>query len=301
MKKLLKWIGIGLGALVGTIALALAVLCTVSLVKFNRQYTIAATTLTIPSDAATIAEGQRQFHTRGCIDCHGEDGAGKMVVDDPLLGTVMAANLTAGNGGIGATYQASDWERAIRHGVKPNGKPLFIMPSHEYYPTNDSDLAALIAYVQSLPPVDHTPTPVAVGPLGHVLHATGMFPVVPAEVIDHTAPRPQAVAKGKTKAYGEYLANTCKGCHGAGLTGGAIPGVPTEPPYPANLTPDLTTGLGQWQEADFVTALRTGVRPDGTALAASMPWPAFKNMTDEELGALWLYLQSVPAQAEGNR
>jgi mono/diheme cytochrome c family protein len=160
---------------------------------------------------------------------------------------------------------------------------------------------ALIAYIKSLPPVDHIVTPIRIGLIGRLLHVTGLATVAPAEIIDHAAPRPQTVAKGRTKEYGAYLANICKGCHGAELSGGAIPGASAEQPDPANLTPDPVTGLGQWQEADFVTAMRTGVRPDGTQLATQMPWQAFQHMTDEELGALWLYLQAVPAKPEGNR
>lgn len=159
----------------------------------------------------------------------------------------------------------------------------------------------MISYVKSLAPVDQRPVPIYVGPTARILHATGLFPLVPTEVIDHSAPRPQDVAKGKTKEYGEYLANTCKGCHGAGFSGGPIPGIPAQPPYPANLTADVATGLGSWQEADFVTALRTGIRPDGTLIASAMPWQTFQGLTDDELDALWLYLQSVPTQAAGNR
>ena len=97
----------------------------------------------------------------------------------------------------------------------------------------------------------------------------------------------------RRREYGEYLANTCKGCHGAGFSGGPIPGIPAQPPYPANLTADVATGLGSWQEADFVTALRTGIRPDGTLITSAMPWQTFQGLTDDELDALWLYLQSV--------
>lgn len=159
----------------------------------------------------------------------------------------------------------------------------------------------MISYVKSLAPVDQRPVPIYVGPTARILHATGLFPLVPTEVIDHSAPRPREVAKGKTKEYGEYLANTCTGCHSTGLSGGPIPGIPAQPPYPANLTADVATGLGTWQEADFVSALRTGMRPDGTQIATAMPWQTFKTMTDDELGALWLYLQSVPSKAAGNR
>ncbi len=300
-KKLLKWMGIVLGSLIGILVVALIAVYIVSTLRLNKSYTIPATTLVIPNDAATIAEGQRQFSTRGCVDCHGANGAGKMVIDDFLVGTVMGSNLTTGQGGVGSLYQDADWERAVRHGVRSTGKPLVIMPSHEYNPINDEDLVTLIAYVKSLAPVDQAQTPIAVGPLGRILLLTGMVPLLPAEVIDHDAPRPQAVAKGATVEYGEYLAKTCSGCHGATLSGGPIPGVPSEGPYPRNLTADVETGLGKWQEADFVTVMRTGVRPDGSQLSAGMPWQAFKVMTDEELSALWYYLQSVPAQPYGNR
>jgi hypothetical protein len=74
-----------------------------------------------------------------------------------------------------------------------------------------------------------------------------------------------------------------------------------EEPYPANLTPDGATGLGDWTEADFIRALREGKRPDGSSLSPQMPWMAFGQMNDTELKALWLYLQSVPAQPYGNR
>lgn len=300
MRKILKWTGIVVGSLLGILLVALTAIYGLSMVRLQRSYTIPATTLTIPTDTAAVAEGKRQFFTRGCIDCHGENGAGKMVIDDPLVGTVMGSNLTTGQGGVGKLYQAADWERAIRHGVGYDGRPLVIMPAHEYNPMNDGDLTALVAYLQALAPVDHERTPLYLGPLGRILHVSGMVTVVPAEVIDHTAPRPQTVARAATKEYGAYLAKTCTGCHGATLSGGPIPGVPSDGPHPRNLTPDAT-GLGTWQEADFVKALRTGVRPDGSALSTTMPWPAFQQMTDEELKALWLYLQSVPAKPYGNR
>lgn len=301
LMKILKGVCIGLGSVIGILLVALAVIYGLSMARLNRSYTVPITLLTIPTDAATVAEGQRQYATRGCVDCHGENGAGKIVVDDPLVGTVMGSNLTAGAGGIGRRYQDADWVRAIRHGVRPDGKPLVIMPAHEYNPINDTDLALLIAYVKSLPPVAQERAPLKIGPLGRILHVSGMVPIVPAEVIDHQAPRPQAIAKGATKEYGAYLAKTCTGCHGATFSGGPIPGVPSNGPAPRNLTPDKETGLGAWQAADFAKAIRTGVRPDGSQLSTTMPWPAFQQMTDEEVSALWLYLQSVPAKPYGNR
>ncbi len=302
LKKSLKWTGIVLGAVIGLLLVAVVAIYVISSLRLNKTYDVPGTLLTIPTDAAAIAEGQRQFSTRGCVDCHGPDGAGKIVIDDPLVGTIMASNLTSGNGGIAGQYaEGADWERAIRHGVGADRKPLVIMPSNEFNPINDEDLATMVAFIHSLPPVDHETAAIAVGPLGRILYVTGLVTVVPAEVIDHTAPRPEAVAKAATKEYGEYLAQSCTGCHGKNLSGGPMPGVPGEGPYPRNLTPNMETGLGTWQEADFVQTIRTGVRPDGSVLAVGMPWQAFSAMNDDELSAIWLYLQSVPAQPYGNR
>lgn len=303
MKKIIKWIGWSLAAVVGLVGVALLGIYVASSLHLNKTYEIQPAAVTIPTGAAAVAEGRRQFLTHGCIDCHDMDGAGKLVIEDPLLGTVIGANLTPGQGGVGQIYTDADWVRAIRHGVGADGKPLVIMPSLEYNLMNDEDLGHLVAYLKTLPAVDRTPSPPTLGPLGRFLIVGNVFPILPAEEIDHTAPRPAAIAKGPTTAYGHYLASqTCMGCHGEGLSGGAIPGVPSEPPLPRNLTPDQETGLGNWSQVDFVQAIRTGQRPDGTTIdPTKMPWPAFQHLTDEEISALWLYLQSVPAKPYGNR
>ncbi len=61
-----------------------------------------------------------------------------------------------------------------------------------------------------------------------------------------------------------------------------------------NLTPDKETGLGNWSMGEIVTALRTGVRPDGRVLAPIMPWKSFANLTDADALAIAAYLQSLP-------
>jgi mono/diheme cytochrome c family protein len=302
MKKVFKWLGIVLAGLVGLILLAYVGVYFMSESRLNKTYDVQPETVTVPTDAEALAEGKRIFATRGCVDCHKENGAGGEFINDPLLGQINAANLTAGQGGIGGTFTDRDWVRAIRHGVDPQGKPLWVMPSEEFNAINDSDLGKLIAYIKNLPPTDQDTAGKSLGPLGRVLLVTDQIPVLPAEKIDHNAPRPVAVVPGVTKEYGAYLAQSCTGCHGATLSGGPIPGVPAEPPYPANLTPEPETGLGQWTEQDFMTAIRTGQRPDGSRLdPAKMPWPNFAQMNDVELSALWLYLQSVPAKPHGQR
>ncbi len=119
-----------------------------------------------------------------------------------------------------------------------------------------------------------------------------------AELINHDAPREQ-VQPAPTAEYGAKVAGVCTGCHGPGLSGGKHPGEPAEWKPAANLTPDRATGLGAWREEDFIRAMRTGTRPDGSQIDPRMPWKAFGQMNDVELRALWAYLQTVPAKAEG--
>lgn len=296
MKKLLKWIGIILGGLIGLLILALAVVYLISSLRMNKSYAVQAESIAIPDDSAAAERGQHVAVTRGCLDCHGENLAGGTIIEDPLLGGIHAANLTPGSGGVGQTYSDADWIRAIRHGLDPDSKPLIFMPSHEFYYLSDDDLGVLIAYLKTLPPVDNQPAETSIGPLGRTLYLAGQIPLVPAELIDHDAPRPSAPPPGLTIEYGQYLAVGCAGCHGQTYAGGPIPGGPPDWPPAANLTP--AGNPGNWTEADFINTLRTGVTPEGNELNPEyMPWPTFGKMTDDELKAIWLYLQSLPAQS----
>lgn len=62
-----------------------------------------------------------------------------------------------------------------------------------------------------------------------------------------------------------------------------------------NLTPDKETGLGDWTEEEIVTAIRTGVTPEGRELAPVMPWRAFAGLTDYDARAIAIYLKTLPA------
>ena len=121
--------------------------------------------------------------------------------------------------------------------------------------------------------------------------------LVPAEELDH-APRTRvAPAEAATPEYGAYLAQVCTGCHGPDLAGRRVPGTPPELPPAANLTPHAD-GLGGWTEADFITALRAGKRPDGSDIHPFMPWKTYGAMTDVELRAIWAHLATLPAEAD---
>src|SRR4029079_901519 len=136
--------------------------------------------------------------------------------------------------------------------------------------------------------------PPQIGPIARVIATLGDFPLVPAELINRQTPRPAPVPPGVTKEYGDYLVTSggCRSCHNQNLSGGnKVENVMT-----ANLTP---TGIGKWTEADFVKALRSGVRPDGRILSAVMPWPYTKNLPDDELSAMWTYLRTLQPRPTG--
>lgn len=66
--------------------------------------------------------------------------------------------------------------------------------------------------------------------------------------------------------------------------------------YTANLTPDPETGLGKWTEQQFVDTLRSGRHLGrGREILPPMPWPAFRNMTDQDLRSIYAYLRTIPA------
>lgn len=300
MKRALRWAGYGLLGVLGVAVAALAALYGYSEYRIERRYEIHPPAVAVRADAELVARGRHLATIRGCVDCHGANLGGQTFLDTPPVGRVFASNLTRGRGGIGGSYTDQDFVRAIRHGVRPNGQALLIMPAQEFNVLSDADVAALIAYLRSLPPVDNEPFERSVGPIGRLLYVTGQAPLLPVELIDHTA-RPKPVTPGVTAEYGKYLSSSCVGCHGEGLSGGRIPGMPPEFPPAANITPHGETGIGAWTEADFFTALRTGKRPDGSELRPEMPWKLTAQMTDDEIRALWLYLRTVPAREYGKR
>lgn len=120
------------------------------------------------------------------------------------------------------------------------------------------------------------------------------MPPIPAEVIDHSVPFAEMPPQGATPEYGGYLVSItlCRMCHGSDLKGA--------PPLDSGMPPGPNIAVhgapGGWSEAQFVSTIRTGVTPYGKALDPEfMPWDVFANMSDEELKAIWLYLQSLPA------
>jgi mono/diheme cytochrome c family protein len=299
MPTLLKILGGIVAGVVLLVACAAGVVYWKSGERLKRTYAVEVPAIEIPTDAAAIARGRHIAATRGCVDCHGQDLGGAEVIDDPAMGRIHGPNLTRGRGGLPAGYAAADFVRAIRHGVAADGHGLFLMPSTDYAHFTENDMADLIAYVTSVPPVDRANVPLTVGPVARALMLAGKIRLA-AEVIDHAAVRPEVVAPGVTVAYGRYLAIGCTGCHGSKFAGGKIDIGPPDWPPAANLTPHASGRLAKWTEDDFIRTLRTARRPDGTELNAVMP-RAFGQLDDTELKAIWAFLRTLPPEPTGTR
>jgi cytochrome c553 len=297
MSKWLKWVLIVLGSIVGLLVIAVAVVLASGRTRFNRSYDIDVAALQIPTDEAALARGEHLVNAVAhCAYCHGEGLEGDYLENDPAtIGVVVAPNLTTGEGGVGAAYSVEDWVRTLRHGVNPEGRSLFIMPSFMFNRMSEKDLAATIAYLQTIPPVDHVLPETEPGPMAYALLTAGpLLEGMAATRIDHDSPFSNAPAEGETAEYGAYLAEIaqCSGCHGTELAGGRAC-------QDCAYGPNLTQGgeLQEWEKDDFITALRTGTHPNGRLLSEFMPWRYFSNMSDVELGALWEYLNDQPARA----
>lgn len=246
------------------------------------------------STAAAVERGAYLLKARySCVDCHGQDLAGGVMMDAMPMAEAFGSNLTLGEGSVTRDFGPADWDRAVRHGVGRDGRPL-IMPSIEFRAMSDQELSDIVAYIRSLPAVDRESRPFRTGPVGKVLVATGALSFS-ADALphfdDHRSAPPET---GPTVEFGAHLAATCTGCHQENFAGGRFNGEPGWPPA-ANLTP--TGAFGDWSLDDFKRLMREGVRPDGTEVAIPMTFilGIGRGMSEVELEAMYTFLRSLPA------
>ncbi len=117
-----------------------------------------------------------------------------------------------------------------------------------------------------------------------------------------------ASAQGDAKR-GQYLAKAggCVGCHtedrkeAVAFAGGRALKTPFGTFYGPNITPHPQAGIGRWNEADFVRALRLGVRPDGAHYFPAFPYPSFTLIAEADLRDLWAFLRSIPPSNRANQ
>ena len=313
MKKLLKVIGMLIA-----VALVLVVGAVVYVTQFLPNIPAQAD-MKVEATAERIARGEYlAHHVCVCMDCHssrdwsvfsaplkaGTLGIGGERFDQTMNfpGAFVAPNVTP--------HALKDWSdgelyRAITSGVSKDGHPLFpIMPYPSYGKMATEDVHSIIAYLRSLPAVASQPEASKADP--------------PVNVIMHLMPKPAQPlplpAKTDTVAYGGYLANAagCTECHtkmekgkvvGQSYAGGfefAMPGGTLRSP---NITPHLTTGIGAWTKQAFVDRFKAyskdKFQPVPVDMAKGdmqtvMPWTMYAGMTDEDLGAIYDFLKTLP-------
>ena len=226
--KALKIVAVTLAVLIGLAALAVATLVWMGGRKMERTVEVRVVPVPFNKDPQALKLGKYLFDSRGCAECHGADGRGKVFVDDPSGGLyIRSPNVTTGTNSVVAGYTEADWVRAIRHGVSPTGHALLIMPCEDYNRFTDADFSALVAYVRSLPPLAGEPGLMRLPLPMRALYGAGLIRDS-SEKIDHRLPPSAPVPVGLTVEHGGYVANMCIGCHGAGLSGGRVPGGPPD-------------------------------------------------------------------------
>ncbi len=265
--------------------------------KKDRHVAVDVRPVAVPATAQAVARGRYLYATRGCADCHGANGDGRVFIDDGAM-RVAGPQIAPGRASVTAAYSPQDWVRTVRHGVKPDGRPVLIMPSEDYNRLTDADLGALVAYVRQMPAVDGQGAMVQLPLPVQMLYALGVVKDA-AEKIDHRLPPQQPVEDGPTPEHGRYVAGMCVGCHGRQLAGGKIPGGPPDWPAAANLTPGEGSAMTRYADPRaFEAMMRSGKRSDGSAIRV-MPFESLSKLSETDLEAVFVYLQTLPARPEG--
>lgn len=255
-------------------------------------------------------------HVAVCIDCHskrditkfsfpvipGTEGGGGFTFgkESAVPGEVTSPNITP--------FALKDWTddeivKAITLGINKKGDTLFpLMPYHNYSRMAKSDLDAIIAYLRTLKPIDSTTAP------RKLLIPPSMFGPLPQNSLAQNA-KPDPSEKIK---YGEYvtMVASCSDCHtprtpqGAPVfsemfAGGFVFDLGFMKVGVANITPDSATGIGGWTEDAFVTKFKASLAQseDGKnpgRFNTIMPWAMYGKMKEEDLRAIFAYLQTVP-------
>jgi len=298
MKKILKWSGVLFGGLLTFLLIAFTVLAIYANMQFKRRIPdrplYAITADTTPEG---IARGRYLMkEAMGCTNaCHTPEddmpliGVVEEIRQGPIQVTFSAPNLTSDfTTGLGSWTDA-EIARAIREGVDKDGRALVVMPSYNYISLSDADVSAVIGYLRSLKPVNNPIPPFQANTIAKMMMVLGAFGADPVQPPITAA---QITPEIGTINYGAYLVKlgACSDCHGANLAGGTIPFSEPDAPPAANLTPGGE--LIGWTEDDFIRAVREGVKPNGKALADSMPR---YGTSPEDLAAIFAYLQTLPA------
>lgn len=232
----------------------------------------------LPDGSTTIVQkGNRIASLLGCHGCHDKNLQGHFFIDEAHFAMLYSSNLTRAL----PHYDDAQLENAIREGLRPDGSPLWEMPSEAFTPLSAPDMQALIAYLRSVPRQGEEHPRVVFGPGGKQEIETGLLKTAPEKVRQerHISP----AAAGPDHEWGRYLVHVvCGECHGPDLRGN---------PDPETFRPDLVVAAA-YPLAAFKTLLKTG-RPIGNrelTLMAKVSVSRFSHLTDAEVEAMHGYL-----------
>ncbi|HUK63089.1 MAG TPA: cytochrome c, partial [Dongiaceae bacterium] len=276
--------------------------------------------ITASTDSSVIARGHYVVRNLvNCAGCHGDTTqheardrgedvalAGGYHFDIPP-GVFYVRNITPDpETGIGRIEDGAI-ARALRFGVGHDGRAL--LPFMEVQGLSDEDLTAVVSYLRSQPPVHNLVPAHRYNLLGQIVRAT-----VLANPVGPSGTPPQRSPHGATVENGRYLVESvtlCWACHtqrnpmtGAmagprfgGSTGFQDTADPLHTWSPPNITSDPETGrLGKWSEDAFVSRFRQGRLLPGSP----MPWQGYSHMNEDDLRAIYRYLETVPPVKRDN-
>jgi len=268
------------------------------------------TSRTFQSTPERLERGKYLANSIGCLYCHsphdwskrddpilsGMAGAGQQLPYLDLPGKVFAPNLTSDKETGAGSWTDDMLARSIREGIGHDGRALFgIMPYAHYRNMPDEDLASVIVYLRSLPPVKNAlPKTEIIFPVKYIMRNAPQPITSPVASPDLSDP----VNRGR------FLVNLvgCADCHtpvdnhhqsipGMGFSGGQLFKVPWGTVASANLTPD-PSGIPYYDQTMFINAMRTGA-VGSRELNKVMPWSVLRNMTDQDLAGIFAYLKTL--------
>ena len=271
--------GIQLLILVGVIAAAVWYIESASTQALTAHHPMPARALGIVPAPSATNDGNRLAHVNGCFSCHGDQLAGRVLFNGWFGTRISAPNLTR------LVRQETDAQlaAAIRFGVNRDGTSVIEMPSSQFIKSSDSDIAAIIAYLRTLPE-----RPDAVGKTrwrfgGRAMLAMGLLPSE-AMMVDISARGPLQTPKSPL-ALGRYITQSqCSACHGADLSGETF-----------KSSPDLRVSIEHYSSAAFEHFFRTGEGQigHGTRTMTKMIRNRFKYLTAADVDAIYVYLKST--------
>lgn len=269
------------------------------------------TASTFESTPQRLARGAYLFNSvAGCVDCHSEhdpnskdhlvlpnmQGSGEVMFVEDLPGRIVAPNLTPDRETGAGNWTDDQLARAIREGIGHDGRTLFpLMPYEHYRSMSDEDLASVVVYMRSLPPIHHQlPKTEIIFPVKYLIRSVPEPVTTPV-----SAPDPANVLQ-----WGAYLVNLggCGDCHtpvdghhqpiqSMAFAGGQVFKLPWGSVASANITPDAS-GISYYDEALFLQVMRTGY-VKARRLDPLMPVEQYKGMTEGDLKAIFAYLRTL--------